>query len=125
MRGLLVITPLLFLCDLRGLCGDPVRLTTDGSFKQNLHFAPDGKTVLFTRIHQGKMALWTMSADGTDLKRLLPGHDTPHFDGHFSPDGRRVASPVSSRTASSHSRTSAASKGRGSIRHNSRHSTVT
>jgi TolB protein len=68
----------------------PVRLTTDGSFKQNLQWSPDGKTLLFTRIHQGKMALWTMSADGGELKRLLPEHKEPHFDGHYSPDGKRI-----------------------------------
>src|SRR4051812_989508 len=68
-----------------------VRLTHDGSFKQNLHFAPDGKRLLFARIHKGKMGLWTVSADGGDLRPLLvPDPNTPHFDGHFSPDGKRV-----------------------------------
>src|SRR5262249_60510001 len=75
------------------LCGEssPVRVTTDGSFKQNLQWSPDGKQFLFTRIHQGKMALWVMNDDGTALKRLLPEYDQPHFDGHFSPDGKRIA----------------------------------
>jgi len=50
---------------------DPVRVTTDGSFKQHVQWSPDGKTLLFTRIHQGKMALWTVGVDGKDLKRLL------------------------------------------------------
>src|SRR5690349_20837791 len=81
---------LLPLCALRALGGDPLRLTTDGSFKQHLQWSPDGKRMLFTRIHQGKMALWVMNADGTDLKRLLPARDQPHFDGHWSPDGSRV-----------------------------------
>ena len=87
--------PLLALWSLC-LCGEslfsaePLRLTTDGSFKQNLQWSPDGKQLLFTRIHQGKMALWVMGADGADLKRLLPGHADPHFDGHWSPDGKRI-----------------------------------
>src|SRR5262249_28169970 len=68
----------------------PVRITFDGSFKQHLHWSPDGKKFLFTRIHQGKMALWTVNTDGTDLKRLLPNLDTPHFDGHWSPDGKTI-----------------------------------
>lgn len=72
------------------LCGEPVRLTTDGSFKQHLAWSPDGKTLLFTRIHQGKMALWTMPATGGELKRLLPDHSEPHFDGHYSADGKRI-----------------------------------
>src|SRR5688572_27549517 len=55
-----------------GLSAEPLRLTTDGSFKQHLQWSPDGKTLLFTRIHQGKMALWTMPAAGGEMKRLLP-----------------------------------------------------
>ncbi len=78
------------LCGLRGLGGEPLRLTTDGSFKQNLQWSPDGKTLLFTRIHEGRMALWTMPADGGEMKRLLPEHKEPHFDGHFSADGKRI-----------------------------------
>ena len=91
-----VILPVLFLlsapCPLC-LCWEPspgpVRLTTDGDFKQHLQWSPDGKKFLFTRIHEGKMGLWTMNADGGDLKPLLP-HATPHFDGHWSPDGKSV-----------------------------------
>jgi TolB protein len=69
---------------------EPARLTTDGSFKQHLQWSPDGKTLLLTRIHQGKMALWTLPAAGGEMKRLLPEHKEPHFDGHFSPDGKRI-----------------------------------
>ena len=47
------------------------RLTRDGGFKQHLQWSPDGKRFLLTRIHQGKMGLWTMTADGADLKPLL------------------------------------------------------
>ena len=33
-----------------------------------------------------------MNADGGDLKPLLsPPPNTPHFDGHWSPDGKRIA----------------------------------
>src|SRR3954465_15079159 len=80
------------LCALCVLCGEPLplRITTDGSFKQNLAWSPDGKTLLFTRIHQGKMSLWTMPAEGGEMKRLLPDHTEPHFDGHFSKDGKRI-----------------------------------
>src|SRR5262245_16160183 len=67
----------------------PVRLTHDGGFKQHLHWSPDGKKFLFTRIHEGKMGLWTMNADGSDIKPLV-AKDTPHFDGHWSPDGKCV-----------------------------------
>ena len=65
------------------------RLTHDGDYKQHLAWSPDGKKFLFTRLHRGKMGLWTMNADGTELKRLL-SVDTPHFDGHWSPDSKRI-----------------------------------
>jgi TolB protein len=69
-----------------------VRLTSDGAFKQHLQWSPDGKRFLFTRIHEGHMGLWSMNADGTNLRRLItPPADTVQFDGHWSPDGKRIA----------------------------------
>src|SRR5438128_262486 len=89
MRPVLLSTIILIVApSLHGQ--EPVPITRDGSFKQHLQWSPDGKALLFTRIHQGKMALWSMSPDGTDLKRLLPNLDTPHFDGHWSPDGKTI-----------------------------------
>ena len=70
---LLCLFPLCPLC----LCGEPVRLTKDGGFKQHLQWSPDGKRLLLTRIHEGQMALWVTNADGSDLKRLLPEVRTP------------------------------------------------
>src|SRR4051812_24143725 len=90
MKALLIFSVSLCLCGSPLSAAEPLRLTADGSFKQHLQWSPDGKRFLFTRIHQGKMALWTMAADGTDVKRLLPDLDQPHFDGHWSPDGKRV-----------------------------------
>src|SRR5262245_26219668 len=66
------------------------RLPPERSSKQHLQRSPDGKRLLMTRIHQGKMALWTINADGSDMKRLMPNLDTPHFDGHWSPDGKTI-----------------------------------
>src|SRR5215204_3993938 len=68
------------------------RLTKDGSFKQNLQWSPAGGRLLFTRIYKGRMGLWTVSDSGGDPRPLLaPDPRTPHFDGHFSPDGKKVA----------------------------------
>src|SRR6516164_1595698 len=68
---------------------EPLRLTKDGGFKQHLAWSPDGKRFLLTRIHKGKMGLWTMNADGTELKKVL-SETMPHFDGSWSPDSKRV-----------------------------------
>src|SRR5262245_48038542 len=66
-----------------------VRLTRDGGVKQNLSWSPDGKKLLFTRIHQQKMGLWLMEASGGEMKPLMPW-TTPHFDGHWSPDSKKI-----------------------------------
>jgi len=68
---------------------EPVRVTKDASFKQHLQWSPDGSRFLLTRIHEKKLAVWTMAADGSDLKRLVAA-DTPNFDAHWSPDGKKV-----------------------------------
>ncbi len=73
------------------VAADPVRLTTDRVFKQHLQWSPDGKRFLVTRIHQGKMAVWTLSADGKEFARLLPDHKEPHFDASWLADGKKVA----------------------------------
>src|SRR5262249_53283455 len=70
---------------------EPVRLTHDRDFKQHLSWSPDGKKFLFTRLHAGKMGLWMINVDGSDLKALLGQGATPHFDGCWSPDGKRIA----------------------------------
>src|SRR5207302_479245 len=41
-------------------------------------------------VHEGKMGLWMMNADGSELKRLFKHDDGPDFDGHWSPDGKRI-----------------------------------
>lgn len=70
---------------------EPVRLTTDGGYKQHLQYSPDGTKLLLTRIHVGKMTVWTMASSGKELKELIPGHTMPYFDASWSPDGKRIA----------------------------------
>jgi TolB protein len=66
-----------------------LRLTRDGRFKQHLSWSPDGEQLLCTRLFQGKMGLWTIDTTTGELKPLL-AQTTPHFDGHWSADGKKV-----------------------------------
>src|SRR5437870_1400598 len=68
----------------------PVRVWHTRDFLQHLSWSPDGSRFLCTRIHAGKMGLWTMNADGTDVKALLPKEPMPQFDGHWSPDSKKI-----------------------------------
>jgi len=72
------------------LVAEPVQVTRDGDFKQHLAWSPDGKQFLFTRIHAGKMGLWLVNVDGSDLRRLFKHDEAPDFDGCWSPDGKRI-----------------------------------
>src|SRR4051794_30340414 len=96
-----LILSLSSLCALCVLCGEiplhsqekvngPRRVTDQRDFLQHLQWSPDGKRFLVTRIHGGKMGLWTVDVDGTNWKRLLPADAQPHFDGHWSPDGKKI-----------------------------------
>jgi TolB protein len=69
----------------------PVRVAHFRDFLQHLSWSPDGKKFLFTRIHAGKMGLWTVNVDGSDTRPLLPPAAEPHFDGHWSPDSKKIA----------------------------------
>ena len=69
-----------------------VKVTNDGSFKSHLAWSPDGKKLLFTRIHQGKMELCTVKAEKSAevVPLVVPSPNTPHFDGQWSADGKTV-----------------------------------
>src|SRR6516225_12255843 len=74
----------------KGKASQAQRISKLGDFLQHLSWSPDGKRFLFTRIHKGKMGLWTMNVDGSDAKAVLPSESMPHFDGHLSPDGKKI-----------------------------------
>jgi TolB protein len=67
------------------------QLTRNRDFLQHLSWSPDGGRLLFTRIHGGHMALWTMKADGSDWKQVFASNKQPHFDGCWHPDNRKIA----------------------------------
>lgn len=69
------------------------QITSDGSFKSHLSWSPDGKKLLFTRIHKGKMELCTVEPlQGSKVESLVqPPPNTPHFDGSWSLDAKQIA----------------------------------
>ena len=78
---------------LPGPAAEPVCVSKiGGDFIQHLQWSPDGKKFLFTRSNYGgKMGLWTVNIDGTELTQLLPKATMPQFDGHWAPDSKRIA----------------------------------
>jgi TolB protein len=69
----------------------PQRVIKLTGFIQHLQWSPDGKKFLFTRSNfGGKMGLWTVNVDGSELTQLLPKAPGPCFDGHWSPDSKQI-----------------------------------
>jgi TolB protein len=66
------------------------RITNLGDFIQHLSWSPDGKSFLLSRIHKGKLGLWTVGMDGASPQQLFPKESNPTFDGSWSPDGQRI-----------------------------------
>jgi Tol biopolymer transport system component/DNA-binding winged helix-turn-helix (wHTH) protein len=64
------------------------RLTTDPGDDYQPTVSPDGETIVFTSNRSGDPGLWSMSRDGSHLKRLTTGGETRPT---FSPDGKWVA----------------------------------
>jgi TolB protein len=68
---------------------EAVRLTQQRDFLQHLSWSPDGQRLLVTRIHLGKMGVWSVASDGSDWKNLVPGLN-PSFDASWTPDAKRI-----------------------------------
>jgi TolB protein len=91
MRKSLFIFVLMLLAPVNHAAAQsPQRLAKFRDFVQHLQWSPDGKQFLLTRVPPGKMGIWTMNTNGGDLKAILPKEPMPHFDGHWSPDGKRI-----------------------------------
>ena len=66
----------------------PTRLMKLSGFVQHLQWSPDGKKFPFTRGNfGGKMGLWTVHIDGTELTSLLL-HQPDLISRYFSPPDR-------------------------------------
>src|ERR1051325_9865870 len=68
------------------------RLTTDGCFKQNPCFSPDGKQIVFSRHYDDEFSICVMNADGTNFRQITEhrGDKVPQYHPDWSPDGKKI-----------------------------------
>ena len=75
------------------------RFADPGNFSWWLRWSPDGKQLRFTRNDPGSFGnnLWEVSADGTNLHRMLPGwhQSSPKLTGNWTLDGKYFVFVVS------------------------------
>src|SRR5262249_2447163 len=68
------------------------KLVTGSGFPAGPRWSPDGGVLCFTLIdpNANSTSLWQVQADGTQLRPLLPGWNTPPAEssGRWSPDGK-------------------------------------
>jgi Tol biopolymer transport system component/DNA-binding winged helix-turn-helix (wHTH) protein len=62
------------------------RIASPGSYLMSIAWSPNGKKIRFSK----EGLLWEISADGTDLRQLLPGwgKSPTQWNGEWAPDGR-------------------------------------
>lgn len=84
--------PEIFLIDTDG--GGLKKLTDDRSSGYNPDWSPDGRRIAFVSNHDTKSAafqLYTINADGTDLRRLTNDPSYMDMNPAWSPDGKKIA----------------------------------
>ncbi len=67
----------------------PIRLTTDGHFKQRPSWSPDGQHVVFARHRANTIFLFLRDVQ-TGREERLTSHQSPEYDAVFSPDGKEM-----------------------------------
>ncbi len=70
--------------------GGPVNLTGDSNYYTNPCWSPDGTRIAFTSTKDGTRAIYSMSADGSNMRLLVKSSfwdDNPSW----SPDGKKIA----------------------------------
>ena len=69
--------------------GDESCLTNDFEHTDGPDYTPDGEWIWFNGEKQGRMQLWRMRADGSDLQQMTDDQRWNWFP-HPSPDGRQI-----------------------------------
>ncbi|HLA96797.1 MAG TPA: hypothetical protein VK612_13830, partial [Pyrinomonadaceae bacterium] len=70
--------------------GEIIDLTDDAPFDRFPRFSPDSKTIAFISDRSGNHEIWTINAEGTDLKQLTRGNFSGVSFPHWSPDGSKM-----------------------------------
>ena len=73
--------------------GEPVQLTHFTGIVRSLHWAPDGRRLLFAMDEGGseRHQLYLLTPDGSEPRLLTPHPEAIHTFGGWAPDGRRIA----------------------------------
>jgi TolB protein len=78
----------LYSSDLEG--GNVVRMTNNLVYDAEVTVSPDGKWILFGRQTDGKMDLYRMRPDGTELFQITNTPDWQEGGAQWMPDGQRI-----------------------------------
>jgi Tol biopolymer transport system component len=79
----------IFVRDLAHPDAPLLQLTDTPGYDAEASYSPDGRTVAFTSFRHGDANIYTMKADGTNVRQITssPGYDGGPF---ISPDGKRL-----------------------------------
>jgi len=67
-----------------------VRLTNNAMYDAEVTVSPDGKWILFARQTDGKLDLYRMRPDGTELFQITSTPDLQEGGAQWMPDGQRI-----------------------------------
>lgn len=70
--------------------GDEIRLTHGPGLDDGPEFSPDGRYIYFNSTRSGRMQIWRMKPDGTDVEQVTNDIYNNWFP-HLSPDGKWIA----------------------------------
>lgn len=63
----------------------------DAIFYREVSWSPDGKSLAFSAMQNGKWNIYRMRANGSELKQLTSDPEVMNFSCAWSPDGKRMA----------------------------------
>ena len=69
--------------------GGEERRITEGGFNDGPEYSPDGRHIWFNSTRSGRMQIYRMNRDGSEVKQMTDSARQNWF-GHISPDGKKV-----------------------------------